>query len=146
MFITVKAHKHVEGDKRPGDHLPEMLKGDVEAALALVRSGYVKWEGPGGEFGPFTKEALKLESEKKARLAQRLAKIQKSEPVEPKDPEHLSDALAAERARSADLAAKLQAQASEHASLLARVAALESKAEGSAPAPMAAPSASKGGR
>jgi hypothetical protein len=146
MFITVNAHKHVEGEKRPGDHLPDMLKGDVEAALALVRSGYVKWEGPGGEFGPFTTAALKLEGEKKKRLEARLAKIQKTEPVEPKDSEQLSDALSAERARSADLAAKLQAQAAEHASLLARVAALESKAEGSAPAPMAVPSASKGGR
>jgi hypothetical protein len=146
MFITIKQHKSTAGEKMPGDQIPELMKGDAEAALAVVRSGYVKWEGPGGEFGPFTADALRIEKEQAARLATRMAKIEKTEPRKPADAESLADALTAERARSADLVAKMQSQASEHASLLARVAALESKSEGSAPASGSAPSGSKGGR
>jgi predicted transcriptional regulator len=146
MFITIKEHKHTTGLKKPGDTLPEILKGDVEAALALVRSGYVKWEGEGGEFGPFTDAALALEAAQDEMLRARLAKIKKADAPAPKPAEHTEAALAAEKARSAGLEAANKKLESSLASVLARVAALESKSEGSAPASGSAPSGSKGGR
>lgn len=59
MFKALKKQRTTVGERKPGDEMPEIERGDAAGAKALVDAGAIEWTGKGGKYGPFTEVATK---------------------------------------------------------------------------------------
>lgn len=136
MFIALKDQTSSAGKHPKGSPIPEAAKWDVETIRNLVNAKALRWDGEGGQYGPHTEAIRSL-----------VALAEASKPAA-KDPDGEVQVSRAEMDAFKAVVSK------EVSRLVERMDALEvevgalraSKAEGSAPAPVAVPSASKGGR